>query len=465
MNDGGDPANQDGAGAVPDDRAGAVHRISVVGLGFVGLSLAVTNAKAGFETIGVDIDTDRITGLKAGRPGFFEPKLDEMLAEAINQGSITFTTDLDYAVQNSGITFLTVGTPLVGDGTEVDLSYVRKAAGQIARSLEDKREFHLVVIKSTLPPMTTQDSILPIFGDLIGEGRVDVIVNPEFLREGMAIEDLLKPHLIVIGASDQRGASVLEQYYRDFYGEKTTPEVIQTSMATAELIKYANNAFLATKISFINSIGSLCQAIPGTDVNTVAYAIGKDSRIGPQFLRAGPGFGGSCLPKDLMGLIRLAETAGGRSDLFEAVKEVNDGQFLRMVEMVREQGALARGKVVAVLGLAFKKDTDDVRDAVSTKVVASLLEHGLSVRVHDPMAMGSFERIFGGRVLYSSTVDGCLEGAECCIILTDWDAYKELEPDDFLGPMRACNIIDARRVLDARKFKRIAGFRAMGLGG
>ena len=436
-------------------------RISVVGMGFVGLSLAVANAKAGFETIGIDMDVKKIDGLKAGRPSFFEPGLEEMLADAIRQSMIRFTTDLGYAMRNSEITFLAVGTPPRNDCNGVDLSYVREATEQIALSLKDKETFHLLAVKSTLPPLTAQTAIVPALEDLIDGGRMDVVVNPEFLREGSAIADVLKPHLIVIGSNGGRGRRVLEEYYRDFY--RTPPEIMHTNMSTAEMIKYANNAFLATRISFINSIGALCQRIRGADVETVARAIGRDPRIGPLFLKAGPGFGGSCLPKDLAGLIDISQEVGASPDLFMAVQEVNDRQFMAVIDMMDKQGALAEGRTVSILGLAFKGGTDDIREAVSVKLVEKLLQYRLNVRVHDPMALENFERVFGAKVSYCSSAGQCLEGSDCCVILTDWDEYKYLKPRDFSELMGTCNIVDARRVLDAREFHG-TGFVAMGRG-
>ena len=438
-------------------------RISVIGLGFVGLSLATVNARTGFDTIGVDIDSKKIDNLKVCRPDFFEPDMDVMLRDSMRRKKIRFTTDLDYALQNSEITFLAVGTPLrkKDNSDEVDLSHVKDAAERICLSLKGKETFHLLVVKSTLPPMTTENLILPIFKDLIGAGRMDVVVNPEFLREGFAIADLLKPHLIVIGSNRRQSSRILERYYGDFY--ETLPEIMHTSIATAELIKYANNAFLATKISFINSMAALCQEIPGSDVDTVAHAIGKDPRIGPLFLQAGPGFGGSCLPKDLTGLINLSREVGKTPDLFRAVKDVNDRQFMNIIKMMGDQGILAEGNTVAVLGVAFKRDTDDIREAVSVRVVEKLLEYGLRVRVHDPMALKNFKRIFGTRISYSTSVGKCLEGSDCCIVLTDWDAYKDLRPRDFQKRMKTSNVIDARRALDAKEF-RGTNFRAIGLG-
>ena len=438
-----------------------VSRISVVGLGFVGLSLAVANARTGFETIGIDIDAKKVDSLNSGRPDFFEPGMEAMLADSIRHKKIRFTTDLDHAVQNSEITFLAVGTPPRGGRRGVDLSHIRGAVEQIASSLEKKDAFHLLAIKSSLPPMTTGTFILPTLRHLMERGRADVVVNPEFLREGSAIADILRPHLIVIGSNGGRGGQFLEKYYRDFYTKP--PEIMHTGIATAEVIKYANNAFLATKISFINSIGALCQGIPGADVETVARAIGRDSRIGPLFLRAGPGFGGSCLPKDLAGLIDISREIGARPVLFEAVRDVNERQFMTIMDMMGEQNVLAEDKTVAILGAAFKGGTDDVREAVSVRVVEKLLECKMTVRVHDPMALKNFKRLFGARIAYCTSVGRCLEGSDCCIILTDWDEYRGLKPKDFLKWMGSCNVVDARRILNPKEFEG-TGFRAIGLG-
>ena len=439
----------------------AKNKISVIGLGFVGLSLVTANAKKGFDTIGVDIDSKKIERLKACKVDFFEPDMEAMLKESMKRKKVHFTTDIDYALQNSEITFLAVGTPLKNGGDKVDLSYVESAIKRIAVSLRDKKTFHLLTVKSTLPPMTTENLILPAFKDMIEDKRMDVVVNPEFLREGLAMADILKPHLIVIGSSRRDSSLILEKYYRDFY--ETLPEIMHTNISTAEMIKYTNNAFLATKISFINSISNMCQNIPGADVNTIAHAIGKDSRVGPLFLQAGPGFGGSCLPKDLTGLIALSQEIGKTSELFKAVKDVNDKQFMKVIEIMREQGVIVKGNTIAILGAAFKKDTDDIRESVSVRVVEKLLEYKLRIRVHDPMALKNFRRIFDTRITYSESIAECLKDSDCCVILTDWSRYKDLRPQDFLKQMRVGNIIDTRRVLNAKEFQE-TNFRAIGLG-
>ena len=435
-------------------------KISVVGLGFVGLPLSVANASRGFDTVGVDVDAEKISSLCGGKSYIAEPGLDELLKGALESNRIHFTTDHDHAVRNSDVTFLTVGTPLKANG-EVDLSYVLDAVRTIARSLREKKRFHLLVVKSTLPPLTTRDCILPILGDLAEGGSVDVAVNPEFLREGSAVHDMFCPHLIVIGARRRRSSSMLKRYYKRFYDP--APEVLVTGIETAELIKYANNAFLATKISFINSVAALCQGIPESDVGTVAYAMGRDPRIGPMFLKAGPGFGGSCLPKDLAGLIEFSQKVGGMPGLFRAVQEINDAQFLRVVDLMRQQKVLKRGNAVTLLGLAFKSGTDDVRDAVSTKLAKYLLRRGATVRVHDPLALEKFKLIFGDKISYFSSVHESLEGSDCCVILTEWGGYKSLRQETLLNTMKSGNVIDARRVLKPERFSEM-NFKAIGLG-
>lgn len=438
------------------------YKISVVGMGFVGVSLAMANAKAGFKTVGVDSVPEKIEALGFGRPGFFEPGLDGMLADSISKGIIRFTTDTDDAVRNTDITFLAVGTPNGGGSGGADLSFIREAVERIAASIRGKDVFHLLVVKSTVPPLTTQTVIMPALADMIDDRRADVVVNPEFLREGSMVADILKPHLIVVGSNGGHGYRVLEEYYRDFYG--TLPEIMHTNLPTAEIIKYANNAFLATKLSFINSISNLCRRVRGADVETVACAIGKDPRIGPEFLKAGPGFGGSCLPKDLAGLIDISRKIGVEPGFFKAVQKTNDLQLMEVMEMMDDMKVLAEGRIVAVLGLAFKGGTDDVRGSVSVRVVEELLRHGLDVRVHDPMAMENFGRIFGDGISYCPSVAKCLDGADCCVILTNCEEYRKLMPHDFAERMGTCNVIDARRTLDPNKFKG-TGFAAMGLGG
>lgn len=430
--------------------------ISVVGLGFVGLSLAVVNAKYGFYTIGIDNNKNKLKNILAGNPEFFEPNLEYYLKDSISKKTISFSSDLR-EVLKSDITFVTVGTPSRNDG-KIDLSNLRSVVTNLSKILRKKRKNHLIVIKSTVVPTTTQNLILPLIQN---NSKVGIVVNPEFLREGNAIRDLVKPHLIIIGYENSSDFDTLKNYYRLFY--KNPPEILKTSPTTAEMIKYSNNAFLATKVSFINTIANICQNLPSVDVNKVAYAIGKDPRIGPQFLNAGPGFGGSCLPKDLSALIKFTDKFGKTNELLKTVKEVNQLQPSKILDILQNMNLLKSKNKISVLGVAFKKDTDDLREAVSIKIVNGLLKKGLKVSVHDPMAIDNFRKIFGKKIDYHSNVNECLKNSDCCLILTEWDEYRNLKPSLFKKYMKKTNLIDARRILDPVKFSKL-NFKAIGLG-
>ena len=430
--------------------------ISVVGLGFVGLSLAVVNAKYGFYTIGIDNNKNKLKNILAGNPEFFEPNLEYYLKDSISKKKISFSSDLR-EVLKSDITFVTVGTPSRNDG-KIDLSNLRRVVTNLSKILRKKRKNHLIVIKSTVVPTTTQNLILPLIQN---NSKVGIVVNPEFLREGNAIRDLVKPHLIIIGYENSSDFDTLKNYYKLFY--KNPPEILKTSPTTAEMIKYSNNAFLATKVSFINTIANICQNLPSVDVNKVAYAIGKDPRIGPQFLNAGPGFGGSCLPKDLLALIKFTDKFGKTNELLKTVKEVNQLQPSKILDILQNMNLLKSKNKISVLGVAFKKDTDDLREAVSIKIVNGLLKKGLKVSVHDPMAIDNFRKIFGKKIDYHSNVNECLKNSDCCLILTEWDEYRNLKPSLFKKYMKKTNLIDARRILDPIKFSKL-NFKAIGLG-
>jgi len=430
-------------------------KISVIGLGFVGLCLAIVNANKGFETVGIDIDTDKLNNLKKGEPYFYEPNLRNYLKKALKK-KIIFTNNFSGILQTD-ITFLTVGTPSKPNG-EIDLSQLKKVISKLSKLLKKKKSKHLIVIKSTVVPSTTSKVVFPTFKKL---RNVGIVVNPEFLREGSVFNDLLDPHLIVIGSLRKNDADLLEKYYRFFY--KILPETIKTDPTTAEMIKYSNNAFLATKISFINSIANICQNLPMVDVNKIAYAIGKDPRIGNQFLKAGPGFGGSCLPKDLSALINFSSKMGNINNLLSSVKNVNDHQYLQIVEIMKQMKIFKTGKTIAVLGLSFKKNTDDIREAVSVKLVNFLIKNGLRVNVHDPLAIENFRLLFRNKINYFDQIQECFKNTDCCVLLTEWDDYAKLSPVDFKIKMKNPNIIDARRILKPEKFSKLNYF-ALGLG-
>jgi len=432
------------------------QKLSIVGLGFVGLSLAVVNAKKGYYTVGIDNDKKKLGMLKQGRTTFFEPNLKNYLKESLKRKNLFLTDDLKRILETD-ITFITIGTP-TKSSQKIDLSSLKEVLSNLSKILKNKKSTHLIVIKSTVIPTTTKNILMSYFRKL---NRVGIVVNPEFLREGNAIKDLLEPHLIVIGSDNNVHGKVLEKYYRSFY--KKVPEIIKTNLSTAEMIKYSNNAFLATKISFINSIANICQNISNVDVNIVANAIGKDSRIGPEFLNAGPGFGGSCLPKDLSAFIGFSNKFGEINSFFKAVKKVNLHQPLQIIKLLNKMNLYQQGKTVSVLGLAFKKDTDDIRESVSINLVKKLLKQKMKVKVHDPMAMENFKKIFSNKVVYCENIRKCLTNADVCIVLTEWKEYQRIKQNDLIKNMKQANIIDTRRILEPKKFHDV-NYVAIGLG-
>ena len=428
-----------------------MKNISIIGCGFVGLCLAVVLSCRNFKVIAVDVDKEKILNIKNGKAPFYESNLDKLLNIAIKNG-IEFTNDVNYAIKNSEITFVTVGTPSKEDGS-ANLQYLESAIRTIAQNLRAKGNFHTVVIKSTVIPTTTNQVVKPILEEISKKKvgiDVGLVMNPEFLREGSAIHDTENPHLIVIGANDEKSSKILECNYQEVY-QKENPEVIKTNIETAELIKYANNAFLATKISFINTIANICQRIPGTDVGIISRAIGKDPRIGSLFLNAGPGYGGSCFPKDVSALINFSKKIGYDPLLISATHQVNITQAQKVMDLIKKNLGELDGKKISVLGLAFKGNTDDIRESVSLRLINLLLKEGTKISAHDPMAIENSKKIFESQVNFCEEIVDCLKNSHCCVIMTDWEQYKTLNPEIF-KVMKNPLIIDARRILEKRKF-------------
>lgn len=440
-------------------------RIAVVGSGYVGLTVGVCFASRGFRVVCVDVDVERVRRIGRGEALFYEPKLDELLRDAVNRGLLSSTTDVAEAVADADFSFICVGTPSLPDG-HVDLSQVRAAASAVGRALRDKSGYHVVVVKSTVVPGTTLGVVLPLLeresGKKLGNG-FGLAVNPEFLSEGSAVDNFLHPDRIVIGGCDERSGNALEQLYRKFYGDDMPP-VVRVSPSTAELIKYASNAFLAMKVSFINTIANICERTPGADVVDVARGIGLDRRIGRLFLRAGLGYGGPCFPKDIRALISYSKDVEYDPVLLEAVERVNDLQPFRAVELAKKLVGDLRGKRVAILGLSFKPNTSDMRDATSIKLVNKLLQEGAEVVVYDPVAVKEAKKIFGSSVVYAGSARECIHGADCCVVVTEWDEFRELKPEDFLREMRIPAVVDGRRIYDPEIFRGKLRFAAIGLG-
>jgi nucleotide sugar dehydrogenase len=439
--------------------------ISIFGLGYVGLTTAACLASRGFKVICFDVDEVKVDAVNSGRAPFFEPKLDELLRRAVEEGYLRAVKDPKIAILNSEVTFITVGTPSRDDGS-IDLTYVESASRMIGEALRLKSGWHLVVVKSTVLPMTTENVVKRIIeeasGKSCGEG-FGLCVNPEFLREGSAVEDTFKPDRIIIGEVDKRSGDFLEGIYRGFYGDGLPP-IIRTTPVNAELIKYANNAFLAMKVSFINMIANLCQKIPGADVEVVARGIGLDKRIGSLFLKAGAGWGGSCFRKDIEALINFSRKMGVDLPIVEATLKVNETQPFKVVELAKELVGSLENRRISVLGLSFKPDTDDMRYAVSIKVINRLLEEGAKVIAYDPKAIPNARKIFGETIEYANSVEECLKGSECALIVTEWSVFKNLKPEEFIRLMKIPVVVDGRRMYDAKLFSSKLRFAAIGLG-
>jgi UDPglucose 6-dehydrogenase len=440
-------------------------RISVIGMGYVGLSTAVAFASRNYTVVASETDTEKISLINRGVPPFYETDISEMLVEVLKSGCFKCTSSTKAAVLNTDATFITVGTPSKPDGS-IDLRYVKDSAKEIGSALSNKDSYHLVVVKSTVIPGTTENVVKPILEESSGKKcGVDfgLCANPEFLREGSALHDIFNPDRIVIGEYDKKSGDMLEALYREFYAEKMPP-VVRTTPINAELIKYASNAFLATKISFINTIANICERMPGADVTVVAKGIGLDRRIGPFFLNAGLGYGGSCLPKDLRALIQHSRSLGYEPKLLEAIESVNKNQPQWALEQCKKLLGKLKDKRIAILGLAFKPNSDDMREAPSIVIIRQLLKEGAKVVAYDPAAISNAKAIFKEEIEYASSALECLKGADCCILVTEWEEFKKLKPEDFIQNMHTSILLDGRRIYDPGKFSRKIKFTAIGLG-
>lgn len=431
-----------------------VRGVGVVGAGYVGLTLAAFIASRSVKTILVERDAERVGKIAKGLSPIHEAGLPEMLQTVVENGALEARPEIGDALKRVDIVFMTVGTPTGSDGAS-DLSQIREASRQIGEALSSVGGKPLIVVKSTVPPGTTWNVVRPIIeeasGGICGE-KFHLCVNPEFLREGSALQDTINPDRIVIGARHDEAAERLRRFYEALYHPAKIPTLI-TTPANAELIKLATNAFLALKISFINFVSQLCESLEDADVGVVAEGLGLDPRIGPLFLRAGLGFGGSCLPKDLRALRAFAAALGVDATLIEAVLAINRAQRVRVVERAESLLGGLSGRRVAVLGVAFKPGTDDVREAASLDVIRELLARGAVVRVHDPVALDNARKVLGDKVTYAASVEECLKGADIAILATEWPEYSSLDPRTVKKLMRAPQIIDGRRVLNPEIFE------------
>jgi UDPglucose 6-dehydrogenase len=431
-------------------------------MGYVGLTTAACFARRRFVTIGIDKDRGRIERLKKGEAPLHEPGLQPLVRDGLRSGSLNFSSKIRDA-SSADIIFVAVGTPSRKDGS-IDLSQVRGAARGLGAALRNAEEKKTVVLRSTVVPGTTSGVFIPALSERAGK-RANVVFcyNPEFMAEGRAVQDTFHPGRIVIGAKDPESWHGLASFYHHFYGFDRQ-KMVTTTFANAEMIKYASNAFLAMKVSFINQIANLCSETPGCDVQTVAEALGMDRRISPLFLRAGLGYGGSCFGKDMRALSAYAKRRGVELPLVDATLRMNSAQASVAVKYAEEELGGLRGKKVALLGLSFKPGTDDIREAVSLRVVDDLLEKGARVVSYDPAAKGNAQALLGDRISFAGSPEDCIEGADCAILVTEWDEFKRLTPLAFKRAMKRPLVIDGRRIYSPKEFAEAGvAFRAVGL--
>jgi UDPglucose 6-dehydrogenase len=431
-------------------------RIAVIGTGYVGLVSGACFSEFGVDVVCVDKDSAKIESLRSGRMPIFEPGLDKLVENNVKDGRLAFSTDVNQAVKGADAVFIAVGTPSRrGDG-HADLSYVYAAAKEIAQAVDRPT---VVVTKSTVP-VGTGNEVARILREARPSGEFDVASNPEFLREGSAIGDFMRPDRVIIGAESERAREVMRRLYRPLYLLETP--ILFTSIETAELIKYAANTFLATKITFINEIADLCEKV-GANVSDVARGIGLDGRIGRKFLHAGPGYGGSCFPKDTLALVKTAQDYGAPLKIVETVVAVNEARKLAMAERVMASlGGSVKGKTVAALGLTFKPNTDDMRDSPSLAILPALAKAGATVRAFDPEGMEEAKKLMPDLVYCRDAYD-CMTGADAVAIITEWNEFRGLDLVRMKQLLRQPNVVDLRNVYNPAEMVE-AGFHYSSIG-
>jgi UDPglucose 6-dehydrogenase len=431
-----------------------MKRICVMGTGYAGLVTGTCLADFGNTVVCVDIDQQRIAQLTAGQVPIYEPGLQEVLERNARLDRLSFSGELEFAIKSSEIIFICVGTPSLPSG-EVDMSYVHAAAESIGGFMED---YKIIVNKSTVPA-GTGDQVANIIRSKCNHDDFDVVSNPEFLREGSAIEDFMNPDRVVIGASSDRAIEAVVDVYRPLYNNDVP--MVLTDVESAEMIKYASNALLAAKISFINEIACICEAY-GADVSEVARGIGLDDRIGPRNLNAGPGYGGSCFPKDVAALAATALNGGVDVPLIRAIGETNARQKLRMVEKLRGLVGDFSGKTISVLGLSFKANTDDLREAPSLDLIEALLTEGATVRAYDPASMDQAKQLFADLVCCPDPYEAA-RGAEALVLMTEWNEFRNIDMPRIRDLLSQPRLLDCRNLYDPHEMQEM-GFAYASIG-
>jgi len=433
-------------------------KIAIVGLGFVGLSLTSVLAAKGYDIIGIDIDEQKCNKMINGISPFFEPELEKTLQNGLKK-KLKISTDFSL-ITNCDFIFVTVGTPQNANGS-IDLSTIKKAISSIGQKISKSKKKPIIFIKSTVIPGTIKKVILPILEKKSNKKagkEFGLISNPEFLQESSAIKDTEFPHVIVLGSSDTKSVQKAKKLFLKLH---PNVPIISTNHQTAEMIKYANNSFLATKISFINQLSNICQKIPGANIDDVGKAIGLDPRIGKLFLNAGPGYGGSCLPKDMKALINFANISGINPSLLNAVEEVNTKQLEEIIQITKQKFGNLTAKKITILGTAFKPNTDDIRDSVAVELIKKLLKKKAKITIHDPKAIKNTRKIFKEKISYAKTIEDALTQSQCAIIMTQWKQYEKLSNNQFKY-MTKRFVIDCRRMLVKKQID--VDYYAIGLG-
>ena len=432
-------------------------KVTMIGTGYVGLVTGSCLAEFGAEVTCFDIDLEKIEKIQNGIMPIFEPGLEELVEKNVNEGKLAFSANLEDAVAGCDLIFIAVGTPSRSSDGSADMNYVYQAAKDFALHLDG---YTVIVNKSTVPVGTARN-LKRIISEINPQADFDVASNPEFLREGAAIADFMIPDRVVIGVENDRSARLLRELYRPLNLIDVT--IVETSLESAELIKYAANAFLATKVSFINEISMICETV-GADVHDIARGMGLDGRIGRKFLHPGPGYGGSCFPKDTKGLVRLFQEHGIPNRIVESVIEVNEAQKARMITKIRNaMGGSVAGKNIAVLGLTFKPMTDDMRDAPSLSILPRLVEDGARIKAHDPKGIENARSLLPKDIIYCDEIFDTVDNADAVILMTEWREYRGLPMEKILGRMRGNIFIDLRNAYEPSKMREL-GFDYFSVG-
>jgi len=432
--------------------------IGIIGLGFVGLSLTSVLASKGYTTIGIDIDIKKCKEIAAGNPPFFEPKLEKTLREGLKK-KLTISDDFSL-VKSCDLIFVTVGTPQKSNG-KIDLSMIKKSVTKIGKNMYKNKKNQIIFIKSTVTPGTMKNIILPILeknSNKKAGNEFGLISNPEFLQETSAIKDTKFPHAVVLGGYNTTYMKKAKNFFSKLHPNSP---IIITNHQTAEMVKYANNSFLATKISFINQLSNICQNIPEANIDDIAKTIGLDPRIGKLFLNAGPGYGGSCLPKDMKALINFASDIGVKPSLLNAVEEINTKQLEEIIKLVEKKLRGISSKRITIMGTAFKPNTDDVRDSISIELIKKLLKMKAKITIYDPKAIENTKKIFGKKILYENSISDALKKSQCVVFMTHWKEFENID-NKSIRHMKRKLIIDSRRIFVGKNMD--AEYFALGIG-